>query len=42
MDIFNTENIISSISLDSTNYPYKIVQINQVLLDLANKIFYNF
>ena len=42
MDIINTKNRILSISLDSNDYPYKIVQINQVLLDLANKIFYNF
>lgn len=42
IDIINTKNRILSISLDSNDYPYKIVQINQVLLDLANKIFYNF
>lgn len=43
MEINITKNkIISITSMNSDDYLNKTLQINQVLLDLANKIFYNF
>lgn len=43
MEINTTKNkIISITSMNSDDYLNKTLQINQVLLDLANKIFYNF
>ena len=43
MEINSTKNkIISITSMNSDDYLNKTLQINQVLLDLANKIFYNF